>query len=210
MREVNETATIRHIIFDLGNVLIDIHPDRMLAALAKLSNRTAAEIRSLFLGPAHWAYMNGETDFAQFHRQLGVEAGINGKLAEFQTAWNMVIGKKKPGMAKLVKQLKKDYHVHLLSNTDPMHWETACRLSPFLKEFEQTFLSYEMRLRKPDPAIYKQVLKTIVASPATVLFIDDTRENIDAAARLGIQTIHAGSPMIIEDRIGKIIAAENR
>ena len=47
-----------------------------------------------------------------------------------------------------------------------------------------------MKKRKPNPDIYEQVLEENRLNPRATLFIDDTKENTDTAAQLGIQTWH--------------------
>ena len=49
------------------------------------------------------------------------------------------------------------------------------------------YYSFEMGMRKPDVAIFNHLLKKHDLSPKRTLFIDDKKENTDAAASLGIQ-----------------------
>jgi putative hydrolase of the HAD superfamily len=84
----------------------------------------------------------------------------------------------------------------LLSNTNPIHIdEVRRRLGPFgygefARCFERIFYSYEMGLRKPDPAIYAAVDHELgIANPAEVLFIDDNAANIASAAKHGWGTL---------------------
>lgn len=52
--------------------------------------------------------------------------------------------------------------------------------------FDQLFLSYELKLLKPDPEIYKIVINKLSAHPNQLYFFDDLIENVEAAKRLGI------------------------
>ncbi|MGP9660520.1 HAD family hydrolase [Arthrobacter sp. AOP36-C1-22] len=56
--------------------------------------------------------------------------------------------------------------------------------------FEHLIFSGPLRLAKPDPRIYEHALATMGAEASDVVFIDDKRENIDAAAALGLETVH--------------------
>jgi putative hydrolase of the HAD superfamily len=56
--------------------------------------------------------------------------------------------------------------------------------------FEETFLSYEMHLAKPDKAIFEKMLSEANLLPEETLFIDDSEANCQAAASLGIQVHH--------------------
>ena len=53
--------------------------------------------------------------------------------------------------------------------------------------FEKVYYSFEMGMRKPDTEIFNHLLKKHDLSPKRTLFIDDKKENTDAAASLGIQ-----------------------
>ncbi|MDN5813951.1 MAG: HAD family phosphatase [Micrococcaceae bacterium] len=66
--------------------------------------------------------------------------------------------------------------------------------------FDHLIFSGPLRLAKPDPRIYEHALATMGAEASDVVFIDDKRENIDAAAALGLGTVHytAGTDLAAE------------
>ena len=95
----------------------------------------------------------------------------------------------------LLRQLHANYKLFLLSNTNEIHvnkihedLKTFHNLPSFQTLFDQVYYSYDVGLRKPDPAIFEMVLNENELDPAETLFIDDTQMHIDAAAKLGIQT----------------------
>jgi putative hydrolase of the HAD superfamily len=59
--------------------------------------------------------------------------------------------------------------------------------SDFYQCFEKVYFSYELGMRKPDPEIFNYLIDVLELSPKRTLFIDDKKENTDAAAKLGIQ-----------------------
>ncbi len=66
--------------------------------------------------------------------------------------------------------------------------------------FEHLVFSGPLRLAKPDPRIYEHALQRMGAEASEVVFIDDKRENIEAAAALGLGTVHytAGTDLAAE------------
>ena len=64
----------------------------------------------------------------------------------------------------------------------------------FLDRFRHIFVSGELRLIKPDPAIYRHTVTRIGALAASCLFIDDSGTNIAAAAAEGLQVHHFTTP----------------
>ena len=86
--------------------------------------------------------------------------------------------------------------VYLLSNTNSIHWDYVCknafnyhgfRMDDY---FEETFLSYEMHLAKPDKAIFEKMLNDANLLPEETLFIDDLQANCKAAEEVGIHAHH--------------------
>ena len=82
----------------------------------------------------------------------------------------------------------------MLSNTNEAHWQyihdhvfPACGFTPE-ELFERIFLSYEMGVIKPDLRIYQMVIEATGIEPAETLFLDDNKDNLQAASTLGIHT----------------------
>jgi putative hydrolase of the HAD superfamily len=84
------------------------------------------------------------------------------------------------------------HRLFLLSNTNDLHIECVkeqmgrMRFSRFKNAFEVFYLSYEIGMRKPDTEIFEFVLEKNQLSAQETLFVDDVKENTDAAANLGI------------------------
>jgi putative hydrolase of the HAD superfamily len=95
---------------------------------------------------------------------------------------------------------KQNIEICLLSNALPNLIDTA----DFLTNRENIFVSYELRLLKPDLEIYKKVMEKLNATPEEIVFIDDKPKNVDAAKSLGIHGIVFNQQTII-DKINKFI-----
>ena len=183
---------VTHIIFDLGNVLIDIHPERAMAALAETCNLPVARVQQLFLSSLHLQFMSGRLTGPQFYRRVRDALQRPVSLPRFRRVWGLVIGEPKDGMPELVKQLhERGYRLSLCSNTDPWHWQLARARCPFFKWFHRIFLSYRMRRLKPDRQVFEQVLAELHCLPGEAVFVDDTAENVSAARAVGMSAIHA-------------------
>ena len=95
--------------------------------------------------------------------------------------------------------LRSSYRLGLLSNTNPfmMDFMRSGAFSDRKKSiedyFDVLFLSYEMRICKPDEEIFRQVLQREGAKAEECLFIDDSRKNTDAAKALGFQVLTVGT-----------------
>ena len=77
--------------------------------------------------------------------------------------------------------------------TNDAHWKYIEKNSfpePASHYFDHCFLSQEMGMAKPDPAIYESVLQQTGIPAKECLFLDDSKANCEAAGRLGINCIN--------------------
>ncbi len=98
-----------------------------------------------------------------------------------------------------------NYECYVLSNWS---WETFQGMDkdyPFLNKFDGLIISGKEKLIKPDEKIYKLAINRFNLVPEETVFIDDKKENIEAANNLGFLTIHLTNPEIIAQSINKFI-----
>jgi putative hydrolase of the HAD superfamily len=74
-----------------------------------------------------------------------------------------------------------------LSNTNALHAEYFQAQLPILKKFDQILLSHELRMMKPEPAIFLEALRRLDSAAAETVFFDDIPAYVEAARSLGIQ-----------------------
>ncbi len=77
----------------------------------------------------------------------------------------------------------------ILSNMGDAIHENITRVHPWVANFDVLVWSYELRIAKPDPTIYRHTIEKLGIQPDEALFLDDKIENIDAARALGMQAI---------------------
>ncbi|KAA0992336.1 HAD family hydrolase [Dyadobacter aurulentus] len=198
-----KNTRIKNIIFDLGDVILNIDVPVASRSFAELSGREQSEILAIF---------NENEIFRQFETGSLDEAGFRNFIREIldfpdlsdeaiDTAWNSLLLDLPPERVDLLKKLAADYRLFLLSNTSSIH---ITQVNKILKAstgiekledlFETVFLSYEMGVMKPNPLIYQKVLDQAGIKAEETLFLDDNYDNIQAAAKLGIETIHVQKP----------------
>jgi putative hydrolase of the HAD superfamily len=183
-----------YIIFDLGNVCVEIHPHRTIAGLAAICDISEAALRPFFLSPLHNRFMRGSLSAEAFYSAFCLTYRCEPGFEQFCAVWNRIIGEEKAGLSELVARLKARYPLGLLSNTDPLHWMLAKQRCPALAHFTHIFLSFEMGQIKPEPEIFRTMLLRLAAPPSAVYFFDDSQENVAAAAKLGINAFQVTTP----------------
>ena len=106
----------------------------------------------------------------------------------------------------ILKKLKdKNYECYVLSNWSAETFAGMTDDYPFLKLFDGLLISGEDKLIKPDHAIYQLARDRFNLNPEETVFIDDKRENIEAAKGLDFKTIHLTDPKNIEIEINQFL-----
>ena len=89
------------------------------------------------------------------------------------------------------------WRLALLSNA-PVDIARTLDVTPWLSRFEHRVFSCDLRITKPDPAIYDALLSRLGADAADVAFVDDRVENVVAATRVGISAHHFTGPEVFD------------
>lgn len=203
----HDLERVKNIIFDLGNVVIDIHYNRTLDAFRKLGFNDFEKAYSLFKQSDLFTLLEtgripGD-EFCSSLRQNGITNCSNG---EIKDAWSMMLGELTAENYELLKSLRKNYNTYLLSNTNEIHIDffTKGVVKVFGRNvlpemFNKIYYSHQVQLRKPNPEIYEYVLKDAALEPRETIFIDDLLENIKAAEKTGILAYH-----LEKEKIGEL------
>ena len=189
---------MENIIFDLGNVIIDIDFSLTFEALAKLSDGySAEEIAEIMTDQQIWLnYEKGFLKDGEFRKVLRSNLLLQAHDSELDNAFCALLLPIDPNRIALIKRLAKKHRLFILSNTNHIHFK---RVEKMIIEatgidiiedelIECAFLSYEMGMVKPDKEIYQQLLEEAMILPKETLFLDDMLPNLKAAEKLGIKT----------------------
>ncbi len=192
MRDPLSGSMIKSIIFDIGGVLVNIHPDRTYQYLSDTTDIDVKSIESRFPWDAHCEYERGRITnrewFEIFRDSLPQPCCLKEK--DFWYAWRLLLGQEK-STAQLLKQISNNYSTWLLSNTNPKHIQDEIEkryLFPNL--VDGAIYSFDVDCRKPEEKIYRILLNQIGIKPEQCVFIDDLIDNVHAAEKVGIIGIH--------------------
>ncbi len=106
---------------------------------------------------------------------------------EFKDIWNIIF-QEDPEVNEAIRYLKnKGYPVFLLSNTNELHFSYIMERYPIVHSLDEWILSYEIGAKKPKQKIYDAIFERTDAVRSEVLYIDDIRENVEAAKNYGLQ-----------------------
>ena len=178
---------IEALLFDLGKVLIDFNFELGMERLAGNCSLPRDEFQRV-IWDEEWIrrYEMGEISTADYHRYLCDVGRLELELEEFRQCWSCVFLPDLIVSEELLGQLKRDYPMILVSNTNEAHVEYIQRRYKVLDYFDHKIFSHEVGSLKPDRKIYEAAIAVSGKSPDSLFFTDDRQENIDAARELGI------------------------
>ncbi len=194
---------VKNLIFDLGGVIIDLSPVRTVDAFSALSGVAPDDVRKAYLTELEFfAYERGEISDMEFRTAVQRILSFETTVHEFDRAWNAMLVDLPKAKLNLLDSLRSKFRVTLLSNTNNIHLDFVNQqMLPKVSEqikldayFHGTYYSHLVGKRKPEPIIFQQVLEENGFVPQETVFLDDNPENIQSAARLGIQTFLVKNP----------------
>lgn len=196
--------TKRNIVFDLGGILLDVHPQLTFEAFAALGIDKAllSEKDSL----ANSTLLNFEkglisTEELLKHITLLLPPETQKLPADIlqtklRKAWHALLGEFPLYKWQRITELREKGHkVFLLSNTNELHWEKVVQEivkvegRTMEEYFDKVFLSYKMHLCKPDKEIFLQMMREGGLNAEDTIFFDDSADNCAAARSTGIEAV---------------------
>lgn len=198
---------IKHIIFDLGGVILNLNQDLTLRAFSKLG-LDLAEINAK--STVFTDYETGKINCDAFREKLKSFALTPLTDAQIDAAWNKMLLDLPEFRFDILAKLQQQFDLFLLSNTNVIHIsEVYAYLNltypsyNFNSYFKQIYLSHEIGCRKPDAASFLKVINDHNLIPEQTLFIDDSLLNVKGANAVGLKTLLAQTP--IDNTIFEII-----
>lgn len=188
----------KNIIFDLGGVILNIDYKLTVEAFKKLGLAdfdklySQANQSSLFD-----AYEVGKISSEKFIDEMQNIIGMDISKQSIVEAWNAMLLDLPGERVALLNNLKNNYRIFLLSNTNEIHKIAYCN---YLKKtfgfndlsnlFEKQYLSFEIGLRKPHKETFEYVIADAGIIKEETLFIDDSVQHVVGAKEAGIDAFH--------------------
>lgn len=182
---------IQAVIFDFGNVIYRFDPLVFISRVAPFSTMQVPDIRTKLRESTllFERYETGRMTSDEFFLDMTTRLSLNMHREAFVEAFCSIFTPI-PSTMNLIRQLKSTHRLGLLSNTSALHFEHVIAAAPVYPLFETVTLSFEVGTMKPAEAIYRNALQKLNLSPAECAYIDDIKENADAATALGMTGIH--------------------
>jgi len=177
----------KHLVFDLGGVLIEL--GKMPVAEALFQSRNSLTLKEWFSLPVAHEFERGNLNAEQFAKSFIDDFNLKISKTEFIDLFKKWPKRVFPGAKEMLKYLGQDYTLSVLSNCNEIHCPLLKYEFKILNYFKNSFLSHLIGKTKPDVAIFYHVLRELKTAPSDILFLDDNQENIDSANSIGMTAI---------------------
>ena len=183
---------IKTIIFDFGNVFINLNIEKAIKKTYEALNITEFSDEIIAVNNRYEQGLISTDEFLTFYN----DNFQNLSKDELIDLWNLILRDFPKHRLNFLKDLKASskFKLILLSNTNELHINWIKKHVPFYEDFKNYFdsfyLSHEINLRKPNPDIFEFVISENNLNANECLFIDDNKDNIETAKRLKIKTWH--------------------
>ena len=203
---------IETIIFDLGQVIVDLDSKAVISKLQAFSQRDDINYKELIVSsPLLQEYETGKIDGPSFREGLIELLGLKISHDTFDEIWNAMLANIPTTRLRLMERLSESHTTMILSNTNAIHEARFDEMvgeqvpGKLMKDFvHHAYYSHDIGYRKPDPSIYQYVIETHQLNPSKTLFLDDREDNITSAKTLGIMAVQVDYP----DQIFEILRHE--
>ena len=203
---ISTTATFRAVVFDWSGVLTE----SPLSGLRRYSTELGLPETALD------RYIRGDEEFAKVERgELSVRDFLKGVCVRVQQEHGVEVDIRRLGaamadtrtlrqpMLDLVAELNARYTLAVLTNNVAENRDHLASTLP-LDHFDLILNSADVGVRKPDPLIYRELLRRLDCAGPEVVYIDDFAENLPAAAELGMVTIEFTDPEDLRIRLAEL------
>ena len=187
---------IKSIIFDLGAVLLNISYQKTIEEFDKLGIKNSSTFYSKKLQTNIFNLLEtGEISESDFIKEIQKHC-TESTNTQILYAWNAMLLDLPLHRVELLKQLKKDFNLYLLSNTNSIHiteFENKIgskQYKQFYQLFDKVYYSHKIGKRKPNAEAFLLIIEENNLITEEVLFIDDSPQHIEGAKKLGIKTYH--------------------
>lgn len=195
------------LIFDLGNVIIDIDYHTSLQLIRnQVSELIQDKVTGFYQTAFHKDYEKGLIDSPTFRDSVRGYFEQEWEDQKVDELWNSLLVTIPANRLELISNLKNKYQIGVLSNTNQIHIEGVDLIlkrdhgiESLNQLFHRVFLSHEMGLSKPSPEIYEKMVSELGTTPDRVVFFDDLEANVKGAASVGIHAVHVTGPEVIFD-----------
>lgn len=202
---------IKNIIFDLGGVIMNLNVPKTITEFKRLGIiNIVNDTGHHYTYPIFYDFETGKVSENEFVKKLSHMSRNNPSHIQIVEAWNAMILEMPRERIDILLNLKKNYKIYLLSNTNSIHQKkfisevNEANNFSFNDLFEKAYYSHEIGMRKPNEEVFHFVLQDSKLNAEETLFVDDSFDNIKVAMNAGIRAFHVKGENTLKSLINKL------
>jgi glucose-1-phosphatase len=178
---------IKAIIFDFGNVICTFDNGLFLTRISKYTDKSVEELDCLIYKESDLprSYETGHLTSDEFFQKIVILCGLDIPKEVFIEAYTEIFSPIGPTF-ELIKKLKKNYRLALLSNTSEWDFNYGIKPVEIFDLFDAVSLSFEVKAMKPSHKIFDDCINKLHLKPSECIYIDDIKKYSDKATELGM------------------------
>lgn len=189
---------IKLLIFDIGDVIVKFSEYNYMHYIAKKRKLSYRKLSKVLMPLIEQMELDHLT-VKNMEQIINLKFGLHDSTMEWNEGYKKLASMNEP-VRNLVARLSKRYTVVLLTNVSESRYDIMDRR--FIRKIpnKRVFTSCHLNLRKPDPRIYRRVLRVMKVMPEEAVFVDNMLVNVRGARRVGIKSIQfKGYPQLVRD-----------
>jgi putative hydrolase of the HAD superfamily len=181
---------VKSVIFDLGGVVIEWNPDRILNSFYEDAETRAYMKKHMFQHPDWLELDRGTMEEKELLERLGERTGRDAaELSKLFQAVRESLHIKPETVALLERLYSRGVPLYCLSNISADIFEYLRERHSFWHVFKGIVISGAIKMIKPEPEIFHHLLGLYGLQASDTAFVDDNAPNVEAAKALGIHTV---------------------
>ena len=182
---------VEAVVFDVGRVLYQWHLRHLFEKIVDDRARLETLLGEVVTEEWHFEHDRGRTLGEMVPERIALYPDFEPEIRAYATRFNETIPGPVPGSHALVERLDaRGVPLYAITNFGAEFWAGFRPSEPIFDRFRDIVVSGEEKLAKPDPAIFALAEERFGLPGTDMLFIDDNRANVEAAAACGWQVHH--------------------
>ena len=201
---------IKAIIFDFGRVISAQKPTTLFRSYEDELGLEPGTINSIMFDSEAWQdVLVGHKTAEEFWHAIGPKLGLKSvnEVDAFRHRYS-ADEEINQGVLDVISRLHGTYKLAVLSNSPPglTNWLADWNVLNF---FDVVFCSGDEGIAKPDPKAFELTLERLGVKPKEVVFIDDTREHVNAAQKIGLQGVLFTTAEELEEKLNFLLRLDH-
>ena len=181
---------IKTVIFDIGNVLTDFAWQEMYKEKG-LGGETFDRVAKATVQSPYWCELDrGIMTFSEvMDKFVSLDIEMEDEIRRVLADMHGIVTGRSYAVPWVCSLKEQGLQVYVLSNFSEKIWKECLDALEFYEFTDGGIISYKDHLIKPDPAIYQLLLDRYGLNPEECVFVDDLKDNVEAARKIGIHGI---------------------